>query len=480
MTPIPRAALSLAALIAAGCVADGGAGRLVMTAQADTGLLPAADAREDPGIVPFAAGGLWSVNADLVIAPPPAPIERVVAVDPPRPLVQPAAVRPWCPDPAAGGLRFDNGVDPETEIVVAAVGDLLLHSPLQRQAFADPDGWRSLWVEVEDLIAGADIAYANLEGAVAEGVTKQGSTVATPVNHFDDWVYSSYPLFNYHPSLAPALRASGFDVVSTANNHSLDRFAVGADRTIEAVSAAGLAFTGTRPSDLPQHAWHVLTDVGRYRLAWLACTYGTNGVPDRAGQVLQCFDSRTTVLQTITELANRDDIDAVIVTPHWGWEYNRLPNDDQRQLAAEMLDAGAVAVLGSHPHVVQPWERYVTADGRDTLVAYSLGNFVSNQRELPRRSSLILLLGLAEAEDGRLAVAGARYVPIHVNFFGGPAGNRRTVEAIDRVGRAADSRALLAELLGEANIHPANGPLTTIANCPPVDDAPATITEAQD
>ena len=383
-------------------------------------------------------------------------------VSPPRPAASACSGQP--------GLVFTTPVRPETEIVVAAVGDILLHGRLQRQAFAHPAGFHSLWGEVAAVLAAADVAYANLEGPIAEGVAKTGTLVDTAVDHFDDWVYSSYPMFNYHPSLATALVEAGIDVVSTANNHSLDRFAVGADRTLDALDQVGLAYTGTRPSSRPDAPWHAVTWAGDYRIAWLACTYGTNGIPDRAGQVLLCYDQRDVVLEEIARLAADPALDAVILTPHWGLEYWHRPDANQESLAQAAIDAGAAAVIGSHPHVVQPWARLVAADGREGFVLYSLGNFVSGQHELDRRTTLVLLLGLAEAETGRLAVAGARYLPLRFTPHGGADGRTLTLEMTERVG-AADSEALLARHLGTANRHARHAALTTRDDC----SAPAII-----
>jgi poly-gamma-glutamate synthesis protein (capsule biosynthesis protein) len=393
---------------------------------------------------------------------PPAPPPRPAEAD----LPQGCAAQPR--------LAFATPVRPETEIVIAAVGDILLHGRLQRQAFAHPSGFHSLWEEIGPVLAAADVAYANLEGPIAEGVAKTGALVAGPVEHFDDWVYSSYPMFNYHPSLATALVEAGIDVVSTANNHSLDRFAVGADRTIAALEAAGLPYTGTRPGDRPDAPWHAVTPAGDYRIAWLACTYGTNGIPDRAGQVLLCYEERDEVLAEIARLAADPAIDAVILTPHWGLEYWHAPDANQESLAQAAIDAGALAVIGSHPHVVQPWRRLVAADGREGFVLFSLGNFVSGQHELERRTTLILLLGLAEAETGRLAVAGARYVPLRFTPYGGADGRTLTLEHTERVG-AADAEALLARHLDAGNRHPLQAALTTRDQC----SVPPLIQEAE-
>ena len=373
--------------------------------------------------------------------------------------------RPVCPAPPAGGpppLRFTTPIDPDSEITIAAVGDVLLHSPLQRQGFRHERGFASLWAPVADLLAAADVAYANLEGPLAENLLAGGGEVSGPVEDYDGSVYTGYPMFNYPPRVAPALGAAGIDVVSTANNHSLDRWATGADRTLTAVAAAGLAFTGTRPSDDAAHPWHTVTETQGHRLAWLACTYGTNGLPDHAGQVLHCFDEgRATVLAEIARLAADPTVDAVILTPHWGWEYRHDPNQRQRDLARDAIEAGALAVIGAHPHVVQPWERVVTRHGREGFVLYSLGNFVSNQRNLPRRATLMLVLGLAEAPTGRLTVAGAAWIPLHVDFRVGSPDIR--VEAIERSGgRGLDAHAHLTGLLPAANIHPPVARLTSL------------------
>ncbi len=315
---------------------------------------------------------------------------------------------------ATGPLRFANACRPGTKVTIAAVGDVLLHGPLQVQAYSSPEGFSSLWKDVQPLFARTDLTYGNLEGPCADGHTTSGTT-RDPGKVFDGRVYSSYPQFNYHPSLIGALKGAGFDVVSTANNHALDRRGAGADRTIENLASAGLPFTGTRASTNMDAPWYALTEANGVKIAWLACTFSTNGIPDPKNQVLSCYEDRSTVISTITALRNRSDIDAVIVTPHWGNEYQHTPQPQEKKLAHDMLDAGATAVLGGHPHVVQPWEKYTTTDGREGFVIYSLGNFVSGQSGLAKRSALVLYLGLTKGEDGKVTVNGVRHAPIQMN-----------------------------------------------------------------
>ena len=314
---------------------------------------------------------------------------------------------------APGPLKFREACKAGTKITIAAVGDVLLHSPLQQQAYASPEGHHSLWKNVEPLLSRADLTYANLEGPCAEGLSTTGE-MTDPGKRFDGKVYSSYPQFNYHPSLIGSLKESGIDVVSTANNHALDRRWAGADRTIENLKKAGLPFAGTKASTDTSPSWFTITEAKGVKVAWVACSFSTNGIPDTKSQVLNCYEDKATLLATIKGLASRRsaDVDAIIVTPHWGVEYNHAPEQQEKNLAHEMLDAGATAILGGHPHVVQPWEKYTTRDGREGFVIYSLGNFVSGQSGVDKRSSLILYVGLTKGTDGKVTVNGVRHMPL--------------------------------------------------------------------
>lgn len=315
-------------------------------------------------------------------------------------------------------LNFSEACSQEDNIEIMAVGDILLHSPLQRQAMNNGQRYKSLWPAMLPYIQKADLAYANLEGAVAEGVTRSGQISRTNVGHtFDGNVYSSYPLFNYHPYLVQDIKQSGFDIVSTANNHSLDRRGLGVDKTIEELRENSLPYVGTRTreeSQDPDFKWYTLTQSKGRNIAWIACSFSTNGNPDPNSQVMPCFQNQSQLLGLITRLSQNPRISAVIVTPHWGDEYHLRPNAGQIQLGRRMIEAGAVAVLATHPHVVQPWEKVTTADGREGLIVYSSGNFVSNQQQIPRRTSVMIQLHLTGARQAKLKIRGAAYLPIYM------------------------------------------------------------------
>lgn len=211
---------------------------------------------------------------------------------------------------------------------VAAVGDVLLHGALQRQAATS--GFQGLWREVEPQFHRATVVYANLEGPTAPGVVGLGKPAEDPGAVFDNRVYTSYPMFNYPPALLDALQSSGVGVVSTANNHSLDRGILGVRRTIAELDTRNLAFTGTREDSESSRAWYVITNTDGLTVAWLACTYGTNGIPDRQGQVLDCYKNREQLLDLVRDLSKDEGLGAIIVTPHWGVEYASTPSQREK------------------------------------------------------------------------------------------------------------------------------------------------------
>lgn len=369
-------------------------------------------------------------------------------------------------------LQFDGACREGPRITVGFLGDMLLHRELQKQAYAasESEGAQVLWADIADLIAEPDITYLNFEGVMAPGLDRDFLEVEDPGRTYDRVVYTGYPRFNYHPSIARDLVRAGVDLVSTANNHALDRGPAGVDATVAALRKAKLPYFGTHTQGGRQR-WQAFTDVGERRIAWIACTNHTNRVPDDLGQVVRCAKGEEVADRIQRVLARgkyskRDpQADAVIVTPHWGKEYVHFPREREQALARAWVEAGALAVVGSHPHVVQTWERMVAEDGREALVFYSLGNFVSHQPELSRRTTLMLFVELVVPDDraSPIAIAGVRYVPLHVRQDG----KRFFAEAIDRSQGPADARALVTALLGEANLAVPDEPKRGDPHCDP-------------
>lgn len=320
---------------------------------------------------------------------------------------------------ATSTMTFRAGCEPGERITIAAVGDLLFHNALQRQALVPGGSYRDFWRSLEPVLAGADLTYGNLEGPVAEGVSINGRQVKDPGRRWDGNVYGA-PRgalnFNYHRSVIADLVTSGFDVVSTANNHAADRGPLGLDRTVEALETGGLAFTGTRHrQSYADRRWAVKTKAKGFTVAWIACTYSTNGMPDHHGQVLDCYRHRDRVFEEIRWNAADPDVDAVVLTPHWGVEKAPAPLKGDRDYARAAIEAGVDAIIGTHPHVLQGWEKIATDGGREGLVIYSTGNFISNQVSDDQRTGIVAVLELTRPEGGGKArVSAAGFVPTWV------------------------------------------------------------------
>ncbi len=347
-------------------------------------------------------------------------------------------------------LYFGGACAAGERLTVAAVGDLLFHKKLQAQAYRKNGSFKRFFTPVLKVLKGADLAYGNLEGPAAAGVGPGGRAVKDPGKRLGE-VYGA-PLkslaFNYHPSVASDLKQSGFDVLSTANNHSMDRGALGADRTVDTMRRAKMPFTGSRKRGEPQKPWHILTKAKGFTVAWIGCTFSTNGLPDRKKQILHCYKQTDEILAEIRQLHENADVDAVFLTPHWGVENRHRPGERQRKLARSAIDAGATAVFGAHPHVLQPWEKVVTQDKREGLIVYSAGNFISNQRQTAERAGVMAIVELVKSAKGKARIAAAGYIPTWVAIDG--KGHRVTFNNSSK-GRTGEALARTLGLLPSGN-----------------------------
>lgn len=294
--------------------------------------------------------------------------------------------------------RIINSIPNSEKINIAFVGDVIIHERIRKREEKTGEGFYKIWENIQSYLQQADFVYANLEGPVAPEYG--GAT--------------GFPLFNFPESIIPSLKNYGINIVSTANNHSLDRQAKGVRRTIENLNKYNLLHVGTvGNSQVGEEAlelWWKITPINEFRVAWIACTEMTNGIRDKENQVLYCYKDREQIKTMIQKL--KDQVDIIILTPHWGEEDTFIVESNRTIWAKKMLDYGATAVVGSHPHVVQKVEQYVTADQRQTVIAYSLGNFISNQPWTPNKASMILYLQFNRAPDQKIHVGQYSYIPL--------------------------------------------------------------------
>ncbi len=306
-----------------------------------------------------------------------------------------------------------------TRLSVAAVGDGRRHDAVKRSAATrgngGPDaGFTWLYQPVADLLSAADLAFANLETPIAP---KGGGT-----REF---------VFNATADAARALQRSGVDVVAVANNHAFDQGRAGFEETLATLDALGLRRVGGGPADRPEGPERF--EANGIRVAFLGWAHFFNqdgndcpAKPRGGGPCLRASQlDRARAVDAVRAAAA--GADAVIVSLHWGDEYQQQPRAEDVELAHQLADAGATIVVGHHPHVLQPIELYRRADGRASVIAYSLGNFVSNQsrgyvfgvtpdKAAATRDGALLQVELARRDYGRgvveVEVAGAGYVAL--------------------------------------------------------------------
>lgn len=288
---------------------------------------------------------------------------------------------------------------------VSFVGDILVHKVLFQYATSQPERFKILWKELIPTMKAADFMVGNLEGPVAPKLQAGGSEVENdPGFKHDGTVYSGTNfVFNYHPYVIDDLLASGFDMVTTANNHTMDRSSAGVLKTIAQLQAKGLAFVGTTTKDQSISFLRSATVKG-VRLGFIACTEMLNGFSDPNKLVLNCKSPKLIELVKESRAKNH----ATVVLPHWGDEYQGRPNAQQRRWAYSWIDAGATAVVGSHPHVLQTVEWRDSKRTDSGLIIYSLGNFVAAQKDVARRASAIAHLDF----DSNGKLKGFSHTPI--------------------------------------------------------------------
>jgi len=242
--------------------------------------------------------------------------------------------------------------------------------------------YKSTFEYVKPYIENADIAIGNLE-----------VTLAGPP-------YRGYPQFSSPDALAMAARDAGFDVFIQANNHALDRGSSGFKRTLQILDSLQIIHTGTfTGAENRALNYPLILQKNNIRIALLNYTYGTNGLTIPEPLIINRID--TTRIRTDIEKCRIARPDYIIVTIHWGVEYERNENKAQQKLADFILKHGADAIIGSHPHVIQPVKIITDKDSViRNVVVYSLGNFVSNQRAQFKDGGIMVELNLVKTFDG--------------------------------------------------------------------------------
>lgn len=296
-------------------------------------------------------------------------------------------------------------------VKIAAFGDTMLHSP-QIKGGTTPNGgynFDHFFTEVKPYLQSADIAIGNLETTLA-GKEKG---------------YKGYPQFNAPDQIVDALLKSGVDLMSTANNHSMDTGEQGVKRTHEVLTKKGLLPVGTAPA--PEQRKPTIVKKNGITFAFLAYTEHTNGLPVPQGKeyLVNIIDSKK-IAEDIKE-SKALGAEFVIVSLHFGMEYQRKPSEEQIKIANQALQDGADVILGSHPHVIQPMEK-VNMQGKEKLIIYSMGNFVSNQFFPYTDEGMILFFDVEKnSETNQVKLKNIAYLPTFVHKYNKAGKNKYVV-----------------------------------------------------
>ncbi|MEK3881374.1 CapA family protein [Paenibacillus sp. PL2-23] len=309
------------------------------------------------------------------------------------------------------------------EAVWLGVGDVMSHTPQLPGAFdaeLNRYDFNPFFEAVKPILGTGDWVMANLETPIAGA----------------DFGYSGYPAFNAPIELAEALKHAGFNLLSTANNHSLDKGERGLLRTLEHLEQLGLQAVGTAASQ-EQADTPILSERNGITMGVLAYTYGTNGIPIPSGKpYLVNLIDEAKMIGDIQRL-RQAGADIITVALHFGHEYQTAPSEEQKRLARALAAGGADIIAGSHPHVVQPYEvvEAVDASGnaRRALIIYSMGNFISNQRGDTKDYGVIFKVGFRKnITEGTTELMDVEAIPTWVHRYKPDRSYRYRVLPIER------------------------------------------------
>ncbi|MEL7001125.1 MAG: CapA family protein [Bacteroidota bacterium] len=285
---------------------------------------------------------------------------------------------------ALSSISYSQGSSDDNSVSLVFIGDIMGHDSQIASALNESTGtysYKGVFDQVGGIISKADFAIANLE-----------VTLAGPP-------FKGYPQFSSPDELAVACQENGIDVFVTANNHSCDRGKSGVIRTIDVLDSLGIDHTGTYRDAGDRESSNLLTlEKNGIKLGILNYTYGTNGLPAPAPTIVNLIDKKQ--MAKDIEQSKKEQIDKLIVVLHWGLEYKSLPNDKQKDIADFLFNSGVDVIIGSHPHVLQPMHYFPKDEShKERFIAYSLGNFVSNQRTRQRDGGAIVELTFSKVDN---------------------------------------------------------------------------------
>lgn len=294
-----------------------------------------------------------------------------------------------------------------TKVSFIGVGDNLIHEMIYVQADKaagkEGDGiydFSPMYANVKKDITSADLAYIDQESIIGgEGLGISG-----------------YPTFNSPDQVARDVASAGFDLVNTANNHCLDMYQAGIDHSHTIWGEqTGIITAGTYISKDDRSTIRTIERNG-ITFSFLAYTYGTNGIEAPHDYSVAYFDEEQ-IKTDVAEAKKKSDV--VIVSAHWGDENISEPNDFEKKYAQLFADLGVDVVVGEHPHVIQPVEWVKGENGNQTLVIYSLGNFLSGMLDVNNvLSGMIRFDFVKQEKTGEIKIENVKWEPLITHYSG--------------------------------------------------------------
>lgn len=291
--------------------------------------------------------------------------------------------------------------DSTNTVTFSFVGDLMCHEPETISAAVGKDSYdyKPFFKEIKKYLSLSDFTIGNLE-----------TTLSGKENKF-----SGYPLFNSPDEFLDAIKDAGFNFLITSNNHCFDRGKKGIIRTIDKIHEKGLVSTGTNKTRHDRDSIRIVEKNG-IRTAILAYTFNVNGnyLSNNDKYMVNLID--TLVIKQDVQSARTKSAEVVIAYFHFGNEYMRKPSDYQREIIKKTIGYGADLIICSHPHVIQPFEYFQTVNSKfkEGFIAYSLGNFISNQRERYSDCGVILNFSISKNRKGEISLSNVDYIPTWV------------------------------------------------------------------
>lgn len=312
---------------------------------------------------------------------------------------------------------FLGGNKSSKEVILTAVGDIIVHSEQivaaynnENKSYEFDDEFQYIKKYIEE----SDIAYGTIEGTYSGGQLG----------------YSGYPVFNTPESMLGALKNTGFDIINGANDHILDKDVSGYLATINNIKEAGLKYVGIKEKE--EDNSFIIEKINGIKIGFTSCTFSevnSNGervlneitVPTKLSNNINTFsysNIENDMLKLKIQIDEMKDkgADFIVVGMHWGNEYSTTPSEEQRKIAKILNSYGVNLILGSHPHVIQPIETITDeATMNETLVVYSMGNFLSNQRFETMGNSLaadgvIVQIKLSKNLKGKVSIETYNYI----------------------------------------------------------------------